>query len=142
MKTAIHPQYHTDAVTKCMNCSHEWKIGNTQEKIEVEICSNCHPFFTGKKVLIDTEGRADKFLNRTAGATGRKKKARKKTTLEERVNNELSAQIKAEKAKAEKADAKKEAKKAEKAAPAAVEATEAPAEVEARVETPEETSAE
>lgn len=111
MKTAIHPQYHEQAVIKCMNCGNEWKLGNTQEKVEIEICSKCHPFFTGKKVLIDTEGRVDKFKKKLDSATGRKKKTRKRTTLEDRVNEELAAQF--EKAKDKDEKAKKPAKKEE-----------------------------
>lgn len=99
MKTNTHPQYFTDGKIVCANCGHEFPIGTTKEGIRVEICSHCHPFFTGKKVLIDTEGRVDKFRQKIAGATGREKKVRKKKTLEERVNEELLEQLKKERAK-------------------------------------------
>lgn len=110
MKTAIHPTYHTEATVTCANCSHSFKTGATQESIQVEICSNCHPFYTGKNVLIDTEGRVDRFRQKMDSATGRKKKTRKKKTLEERFNEELADQLKKEVA----AEAPKKAKKEEK----------------------------
>jgi large subunit ribosomal protein L31 len=108
MKTDIHPQYFQDAVIVCANCKTEFKFGNTQEKIQVEVCSKCHPFYTGKKMLLDTEGRVDKFQQKRAAAKPIVKKDRKKKTLEERVNEELSAQLAKEKAKL----AKKEEKEA------------------------------
>lgn len=99
MKTDVHPKYFQEAGINCANCGHTFPIGTTKEGIRVEICSNCHPFYTGKKVLIDTEGRVDKFRQKLAGATGKEKKVRKKKTLEERVNEELADQLKKEKAK-------------------------------------------
>ncbi len=115
MKTDIHPQYLAKVGIQCANCGHNFPIGSTKEGIRVEICSKCHPFYTGKKVLIDTEGRVDKFRQKMSGATGRDKKVRKKKTLEDKVNEELSAQMMKEKVKEEKA---KEAKVAKKAASA------------------------
>lgn len=108
MKTDIHPKYYDNAVVICANCSTEFKVGNTREEIRVEICSKCHPFYTGKKVLIDTEGRVDKFKQKMTTATGRVKKDRKKKTMEERFNEELSAQILKEKAKEAKKATKEE----------------------------------
>lgn len=99
MKTDIHPQYFTSAKVLCANCGAEFKLGNTKEEVRVEICSQCHPFYTGKKILIDTEGRVDKFAQKRAAATGKVKKARKKKTLEEKVNEELAVQLEKEKAK-------------------------------------------
>ena len=107
MKTDIHPTYNTNSTIQCANCGHEFKLGTTKEGIRVEICSHCHPFYTGKKVLIDTEGRVDKFRQKLAGATGRDKKVRKKKTLEEKVNEELAIQIEKEKARESKPKASK-----------------------------------
>jgi len=67
MKKDIHPQYFPQAVIKCA-CGNKIIAGSTKEKMEVEICSNCHPFFTGKKKLIDTAGRVEKFKARRAKA--------------------------------------------------------------------------
>ena len=60
MKQDIHPTYFAKAIAIC-GCGKQFTLGSTQEKIEVEICSNCHPFFTGKEKLIDTAGKVEKF---------------------------------------------------------------------------------
>jgi len=59
MKKNIHPTYK-QTVIKCA-CGHELEVGSTKEDIRVEICSKCHPFFTGKQKLIDTAGRIERF---------------------------------------------------------------------------------
>ena len=66
MKAGIHPNYHVIKVT-CA-CSHTFQTRSTYkgEEMRVEICSNCHPFFTGKQKLIDTEGRVDRFQKKLA----------------------------------------------------------------------------
>lgn len=63
MKKDIHPQYHTDAKATCA-CGMSFAVGSTREAIEVEICSNCHPFYTGKENIVDTAGRVEKFKSR------------------------------------------------------------------------------
>ncbi|MDD2731720.1 MAG: 50S ribosomal protein L31 [Candidatus Pacebacteria bacterium] len=60
MKKDIHPKYHQDASVKCA-CGNTFKVGSTKEHIEIEICSKCHPFYTGKAKIIDTMGRVEKF---------------------------------------------------------------------------------
>jgi large subunit ribosomal protein L31 len=63
MKADIHPKYQFVTV-KCA-CGAEWNTRSTQEgEIRVEICSSCHPFFTGKQKLVDTAGRVDKFYRK------------------------------------------------------------------------------
>lgn len=59
MKNGIHPEYKVGTV-KCA-CGNEFETRSTIGDIEVEICSQCHPFFTGKQKLLDTAGRVDKF---------------------------------------------------------------------------------
>jgi large subunit ribosomal protein L31 len=59
MKEGIHPEYH-DVAIRCA-CGNIVEAGSTQTKITVDICSACHPFFTGKQKLIDTAGRVEKF---------------------------------------------------------------------------------
>jgi large subunit ribosomal protein L31 len=112
MKTGVHPQYHTDAVVNCANCKTKFKTGGTIKEVKIEICSACHPFFTGKKILIDTEGRVDRFRQKAGAATGRVKKVRKKKTLEERVNTEIAAQLEKDAEVEAVEKAKKVAKKA------------------------------
>lgn len=60
MKAKIHPQYYPKTKITC-NCGASFEIGSTQESIKVEVCSNCHPFYTGKSNLIDTAGRVERF---------------------------------------------------------------------------------
>ncbi len=60
MKKDIHPQYYPNVVAKCA-CGQTFKVGSTKPEIFVEICSACHPFYTGKEKLIDTAGRVERF---------------------------------------------------------------------------------
>ena len=62
MKEGIHPEYKQTKIT-CA-CGNVIETGSTKENIFVEICSNCHPFFTGKQKLVDTGGRVEKFNRR------------------------------------------------------------------------------
>ena len=81
MKKDIHPIFYPEAKVKCV-CGHEFKIGSTKPEINVEICSHCHPFYTGKQELLDTAGRVEKFKARRAKAkpeTIAKKKIKKTT---------------------------------------------------------------
>lgn len=74
MKKEIHPTYFPDAKVTCA-CGKVYSVGSTREKIEVEICSSCHPFYSGSEKIIDTAGRIDKFKARSAKAVAPKKKA-------------------------------------------------------------------
>lgn len=65
MKKDLHPTYETVTV-KCA-CGESFETRSTASSINVDICSNCHPFFTGRQKLIDTGGRVDKFKKRMAG---------------------------------------------------------------------------
>ena len=64
MKTEIHPEY-VEAHVRC-TCGNEFTTRSTQPEIRVEICSNCHPFYTGKQKLVDTGGRVERFKRRAA----------------------------------------------------------------------------
>lgn len=63
MKKGIHPEYYHDAVVKCA-CGNTFTTGSTKKELKVEICSKCHPFFTGKQKRVDAGGRVDKFLKK------------------------------------------------------------------------------
>lgn len=63
MKKDIHPQYYENARVQCA-CGNTFSVGSTKELIEVEICSACHPFYTGKEKIVDTLGRVEKFRKR------------------------------------------------------------------------------
>ena len=65
MKTGIHPMYDTCTVT--CNCGNTFATRSTEKEIRVEICSNCHPFYTGQHKFVDSAGRIDRFLNRYKG---------------------------------------------------------------------------
>jgi len=63
MREGIHPDYNQDVVIKCA-CGAAFETGSTKDSVAVEICSSCHPFYTGKQKLVDTGGRVDKFRKR------------------------------------------------------------------------------
>lgn len=67
MKKEIHPIYYPKAKVKC-GCGSEFTVGSTKKEMEIEVCGNCHPFFTGKEKLIDAAGRVEKFKARQAKA--------------------------------------------------------------------------
>jgi len=67
MKSEIHPEYNTKAKVNC-SCGNNFLIGSTQNEINIEICSNCHPFYTGQEKIIDTAGRVEKFKAKMAKA--------------------------------------------------------------------------
>ena len=90
MKKAIHPQYHKDSSIKCA-CGASFDAGATVPEINVEICSQCHPFFTGKQKLVDTAGRVDKFKARLEATQKMKAEALKKSK-EIKVKKEETAE--------------------------------------------------
>jgi large subunit ribosomal protein L31 len=101
MKKGIHPKYHDDAKIACY-CGAELETGSTQKEMHVEICSQCHPFYTGKKKVMDTAGRVDRFKKMTEKAEARKE------ALEKAKIAKKTAAVKAEvKAKAKKPAVKK-----------------------------------
>lgn len=74
MKKDTHPKYYETKVT-CA-CGNTFTIGSTIEKMQVEICSACHPFFTGNEKTLDVAGRVEKFKTRATKATTPKKKSK------------------------------------------------------------------
>ncbi|HEY4484340.1 MAG TPA: 50S ribosomal protein L31 [Candidatus Paceibacterota bacterium] len=74
MKTGIHPTYHDNAKVHCA-CGKTWTTGSTQPDLEIEICSNCHPFYSGKEKVLDTRGRVDKFKKRLEKTSRRIRKS-------------------------------------------------------------------
>lgn len=75
-KADIHPVYFEKATVVC-GCGNSFTVGATKERIEVEICSKCHPFYTGEEKLIDTAGKVEKFKSRQAKAASAPKKTKK-----------------------------------------------------------------
>jgi large subunit ribosomal protein L31 len=62
MKEKIHPRY-VEATITC-SCGNTWKTRSTKENVHLDICSNCHPYFTGEQRIVDTAGRVERFLKR------------------------------------------------------------------------------
>ncbi|MBI2050837.1 MAG: 50S ribosomal protein L31 [Parcubacteria group bacterium] len=99
MKKDVHPTYYSDAKVACA-CGASFSVGATQKDIHTEICSNCHPFYTGKQNLIDTAGRVERFhamVKKTEGikTRGRKKKGDEKAAAAPLDNRKKLEQIKA-----------------------------------------------
>jgi large subunit ribosomal protein L31 len=63
MKEEIHPTYYPDALVVCA-CGNTWTTGSTVKEIHTDVCSNCHPFFTGEQRIVDTEGQVDRFYKK------------------------------------------------------------------------------
>ncbi len=72
MRTGIHPRY-TAATVKC-SCGNTFTTGSTKDELRVELCNECHPFFTGKQKLVDTGGRVERFERRYGARKGGAKK--------------------------------------------------------------------
>lgn len=86
MKQAIHPQYFEQAQVICV-CGNKFTTGSTQELIRVELCSNCHPFYTGEQKFVDSASRIQKFQQKTEAAkkyqvVNREKKEQEKKKAE------------------------------------------------------------
>jgi large subunit ribosomal protein L31 len=60
MKEGIHPEFH-QATVHCAGCGQSFTTGSTAQELRVNVCSNCHPFYTGKQKFVDAEGRVDRF---------------------------------------------------------------------------------
>jgi len=77
MKKDIHPTYYPKATVKCA-CGNTFTVGSTKESLEIEVCSACHPFYTGKDKMLDKMGQVQKFRKRAAQKKASSpKKARK-----------------------------------------------------------------
>ncbi len=95
MKQAIHPQYFENAQVICV-CGNKFTTGSTQEVIHVELCSNCHPFYTGEQRFVDSASRIQKFQTKSENAKKyqivKKEKAEKKVESPKTLR-EMLAQI-------------------------------------------------
>ncbi|MCX6742727.1 MAG: 50S ribosomal protein L31 [Candidatus Parcubacteria bacterium] len=93
MKKDIHPKYHANAKVICA-CGNSFTVGSTVPELRIELCSVCHPFYTGKQKLVDTAGRVDKFKQRAA-----KKVELAKIRKGKKVKKAAQSAIKAKKTK-------------------------------------------
>ncbi len=78
MKANIHPSFNEEVIVTCSSCGHSFKTGSTKNNLQVEVCFNCHPFFTGEQRLLDTKGRAETFRRKMENAEAYKSKAKDK----------------------------------------------------------------
>lgn len=76
MQKDIHPKYYPQARVQCA-CGNTFQVGSTKEFLEIEICSKCHPFYTGKEKMMDTMGQVQKFRKRLAKKEEMKKRKNK-----------------------------------------------------------------
>lgn len=82
MKQGIHPTYYPDAQVICA-CGNTWTTGSTKKLIRTDVCSNCHPFFTGEQRIVDTAGQVDRFMRRLQQAEERAAQVRVQQQAEE-----------------------------------------------------------
>lgn len=86
MKTGIHPDY-VEATVTCASCGTTWQTRSTKPELRVELCSTCHPFYTGQQRIVDTAGQVERFnrrLEQAQAAPRRKKAERRQQKLEQR----------------------------------------------------------
>lgn len=91
MKTAIHPQWTKDTKVTCA-CGNSFTLGSTVQEINVEVCSACHPFYTGQMKFVDTAGRVDAFrarlkaANKTVVSKADRRQMKREKKIEEQLN--------------------------------------------------------
>lgn len=96
MREGIHPKWYPDAKVICA-CGNTWTVGAAVAELRTDVCSNCHPFFTGEQRIVDTEGQVDRFIKRLekrqeSVASADKKKTRKeKQAIVELVDDDTKA---------------------------------------------------
>ncbi len=105
MKKDIHPKYNPKTKVRC-GCGAEFEMGSTEDEIKVEICSQCHPLYTGNKKLVDTAGRLDRFQTRLDKSKQLKEELEKKKAAK-RVRQEGKDQTKNSEKEAAKAEGEK-----------------------------------
>ncbi|MEI8072724.1 MAG: 50S ribosomal protein L31 [Candidatus Saccharibacteria bacterium] len=113
MKTGIHPEYIDTKVT-CLGCNTTFDSKSTVKELNVDVCSNCHPFYTGKQKLVDTAGRVDRFKAKQKAADDKKEALVKKgqkalSRAEAKAMLEVDAEIREENTQPVKKDNAKKA---------------------------------
>jgi large subunit ribosomal protein L31 len=93
VKEGIHPKYY-DIEARCA-CGATWKTRSTKPELHLEICNNCHPFFTGRQKLIDTEGRVERFTKRFGTQTSETRKTAAKAAKAEKSAKAVAGKKKA-----------------------------------------------
>jgi len=88
MQGHIHPTYYSNCKVHCA-CGASFEVGSTKESIETEVCSKCHPFYTGKEKIIDTAGRVEKFAKRLAKKTEMASKKKSKLKVKKQNKSKI-----------------------------------------------------
>jgi len=106
MKKDIHPEYYKNAKITCA-CGNSFTVGSTEKNIKVELCSACHPFYTGKQKLVDTARRVEKFQAKVSAQkeiskTRKGKKVKRAAKAKSRATKEVKVKIKPEEKKNKK----------------------------------------
>lgn len=111
MKANTHPQWNHNCIVTCA-CGNTFVTGSNRDEMQIDICSKCHPFFTGEMKFVDRQGRVDKFMKKMQAAQARQqvlsdqknsKKTKQQPAEEHQSYKQLLAQQQAELKKAEKA---------------------------------------
>ena len=133
MKNGIHPEY-VDCTVRC-SCGNTFMTRSTKPEIQVELCNECHPFYTGQQKFVDTGGRVQRFADKFGGAA---QAALEREAAKKAAKAKAAEEAAAKKAAEREAKAAEKAKRAEKyAAEAAKKAAEEPAVEAAEAETAE-----
>lgn len=90
MKEKIHPNWYPEATVTCLSCGTTWTTGSTVEAIRTDICSNCHPFYTGEQRIVDTEGQVDRFMKRLQVRDSKRAEAEEREASKTPTNLSLS----------------------------------------------------
>ena len=93
MKEGIHPKWYPEARVICASCGRTWTVGAAVPEIRTDVCSNCHPFYTGQQRIVDTEGQVDRFIKRlekrqesVEGSAKKSKRRKEKQAIAELVD--------------------------------------------------------
>jgi large subunit ribosomal protein L31 len=92
MKNNIHPKYYSDCKVSCV-CGNKFTTGSTEPEIKVELCSACHPFYTGKQKLVDTARRVEKFAAKVQAKTESSDKKGKKVKRAKRAEEKAKKEV-------------------------------------------------
>ena len=100
MKEGIHPTYYPNARVIC-SCGATWTTGSTVEEIRTDVCSTCHPFYTGEQRIVDTAGQVERFMKRLE----RRQSAAARRDFEQQVQDEADAAARKARARGDDPDA-------------------------------------
>jgi large subunit ribosomal protein L31 len=90
MKADIHPKYYTNARVIC-SCGNSWITGSTLPEIRTDVCSACHPYFTGEQRIVDTAGQVERFMRRVEAAAGSSRPSKRQSRLTARAEREAAS---------------------------------------------------